>query len=219
MNYIICCDFDGTITLKDTGKELLTNLTDKNWQYYDELVINGEIGTRAALVKQWGMIDSTSMDEINSIVNRIEIDPTFKDFYKWVRKKDLMFLILSDGFKTYIKKILQNHQINDQNLEIKANDMKLENGKIKIDFLTEKCEHDCANCKYSHVQELKKNDTKIIYIGDGLSDIFPANELADIVFARENEDLANKLEEDERLITFTNFIQIKEKIEKIISNG
>lgn len=219
MNYVICCDFDGTITLRDTGKELLTNLTDKNWQYYDKLVINGEIGTRAALVKQWGMIDSTTIEEIDSIVNRIEIDPSFKEFYQWIIQKNLQFLIISDGFKTYIQKILQNHQISIPDDKIKANDMKLVSNKIEVNFLTDQCDHGCANCKYSHVKVLKKDNTKIIYIGDGLSDIFPARELGDIIFAKKDEDLAKKLVDDERVIIFSNFDQIKDEIEKLLKGN
>ncbi|NPD89533.1 MAG: hypothetical protein HGN29_12510, partial [Asgard group archaeon] len=55
---------------------------------------------------------------------------------------------------------------------------------------------------------------KIIYIGDGLSDIFPARSLADIIFAKENEDLAKELEGDSRLIIFSDFLDIKKKLEE-----
>jgi 2-hydroxy-3-keto-5-methylthiopentenyl-1-phosphate phosphatase len=99
---------------------------------------------------------------------------------------------------------------------IKANDMELIDNKISLKFLTEQCQHGCANCKYSHVSKLKEADTKIIYIGDGLSDIFPSRELADIIFAKEGEDLATTLSNDERLIKFQDFNQIRDKIQEII---
>ncbi|MHA1200609.1 MAG: MtnX-like HAD-IB family phosphatase, partial [Candidatus Heimdallarchaeaceae archaeon] len=188
-------------------------------QYYDKLVINGEIGTRAALIKQWGMIDSATIEEINSIVNRIEIDPSFKEFYQWVIDQNIQFLIVSDGFKTYIQKILQNHQISIPDNKIKANDMKLVSNKIEVNFLTNQCDHGCANCKHSHVKTLKRDNTSIIYIGDGLSDIFPARELGDIIFAKEDEDLAKKLVDDERVIIFSNFDQIKNEIEKLLKEN
>ena len=212
MNVVICCDFDGTITLADTGKVLLTNLTDKDWQYYDELVIKGKMGTREALVVQWGMIESTTTEEINKIVDGIEIDPSFIEFYDWIKKIGFKFLVLSDGFKTYINRILQNHKIQIAEKDIKSNDMELIRGKFKLKFLTPECEHNCANCKYSQVKQFKDKGNKIIYIGDGLSDIFPARELADTIFAKENEDLARELKNDSRLITFNNFSDIKEII-------
>ncbi|MHA2357748.1 MAG: MtnX-like HAD-IB family phosphatase [Candidatus Heimdallarchaeaceae archaeon] len=215
MQIAICCDFDGTITLMDTGKLLLTKLTDKDWQYYDKLVINGDIGTREALIHQWGMIEETSMGEIFKYVDQIKIDPTFKQFFNWVKKEDFRFVIISDGFETYINRILENHSITSSNFDIKANDMHLENRKIILDFLTAECEHDCANCKYSQVKELKDQGYRIIYIGDGLSDIFPARNLADIIFAKENEDLAIELEGDSRLIVFTDFSDIQNHMKNL----
>ncbi|MFW9852780.1 MAG: MtnX-like HAD-IB family phosphatase [Candidatus Thorarchaeota archaeon] len=212
MNVVICCDFDGTITLADTGKILLTNLTDKDWHYYDELVIKGEMGTREALVIQWGMIEKATTEEINKIVDGIEIDPSFIKFFGWIKKVGIEFLILSDGFKTYINRILKNHKIQIAEKDIRSNDMRLVGGKFKLKFLTPECEHNCANCKYSQVKQFKDKGNKIIYIGDGLSDIFPARELADIIFAKENEDLARELKNDSRLITFNNFSDIKEII-------
>ncbi len=213
MQVAIFCDFDGTITLEDTGKVLLTNLTEKDWQFYDKLVINGEIGTREALVNQWGMIEKTSMEEINNLVDQIEIDPTFIEFYDWIREKNLKFFIVSDGFRSYIDTIFKNHQIQIPQEDIKANDMKLIDNKIALEFLTSQCSHGCANCKYSHVQEIKNKGFKIIYIGDGLSDIFPSQSLADVIFAKENEDLAEVLKNDSRLHTFSNFAGIVEVME------
>jgi len=218
MNLAICCDFDGTITLTDTGKELLNSLTDKDWQAIDQLVINGEIGTRAALIEQWGMIEYTTMDEIFSIVDNIKIDPTFIDFSSWIEKNNIYFIILSDGFKTYIKRILGKNNIDSSDLEIKSNDMELINNRISLKFFTESCEHDCANCKYSHVLKIQENFDKIIYIGDGLSDILPAEKLADHIFARTNEDLALKLKTDSRLIEFSNFTEIQRYLEDLLDN-
>lgn len=217
MNIAICCDFDGTITLTDTGKEMLTSLTTKDWQYYDKLVINGEIGTRAALIKQWGMIEHTTMDEIYEIVDRIKIDPTFLDFYNWIKKNGIFFIILSDGFHTYITRILENHGIDSEKLEIKANDMELVDNKIHLKFLTDNCEHDCANCKYSQVLRIKEEHDKVVYIGDGLSDILPSEKLADYIIAKRNEDLARKLHNDPRLVEFSNFIDIQNFLEKILT--
>jgi len=217
MNLAICCDFDGTITLTDTGKELLDALTDKDWRSIDQFVINGEIGTRAALIEQWGMIEHTTMEEIFSIVDTIEIDPTFIDFYNWILKNNIYFIILSDGFKTYIKRILEKHKINSSELEIKSNDMELIHNKIGLQFLTNSCEHGCANCKHSHVLKIKNDFDKVVYIGDGLSDILPARELADYIFARKNEDLALKLKTDSRLIEFSNFVEIQKFLEELMS--
>lgn len=214
MPIAICCDFDGTITSMDTGKALLSNLTKEDWQAVDKFVIDGQIGTREALIKQWGMIEHTTWEEIFTIVDTIKIDPSFHDFYNWVIQKNLKFIILSDGFHKYINRILNDHEIKVESSDILANDVDLIRHKLKLSFNTPKCDHGCANCKYSHVLKLKNEGYKIIYVGDGLSDIFPSAELADIIYARNNEDLAKKLEGDKRLQVFDSFSEIKEDIEK-----
>jgi 2,3-diketo-5-methylthio-1-phosphopentane phosphatase len=214
MPIAICCDFDGTITLMDTGKALLSTLTKEDWQAVDKFVINGQIGTREALIKQWGMIEYTTWEEIFTIVDTMKIDPSFYDFYNWVIEENIMFIILSDGFQKYINRILEYNEINVDSLDILANDVDLVDNKLKLIFNTPECNHGCANCKYSHVLKLKNEGYKMIYIGDGLSDILPAAELADIIYARNNEDLAKKLEGDSRLQVFDSFSKIKEDIEK-----
>ncbi len=217
MPIAICCDFDGTITLMDTGKALLSNLTKEDWQAVDKFVINGQIGTREALIKQWGMIEHTTWEEIFTIVDMIKIDPSFYDFYNWVIQKNLKFIILSDGFHKYINRILEDHEIKAKSFDILANDVDLVDNRLKLSFNTPECDHGCANCKYSHVLKLKNEGYKIIYIGDGLSDILPAAELADIIYAKKNEDLADKLEGDCRLQIFDNFSDIQGDIEKRLS--
>ncbi|MHA1551024.1 MAG: MtnX-like HAD-IB family phosphatase [Candidatus Heimdallarchaeaceae archaeon] len=216
MPIAICCDFDGTITLMDTGKALLSNLTKEDWQAVDKFVIDGTIGTREALIKQWGMIEHTTWEEIFTIVDMMKIDPSFYDFYNWVLQKNIKFVILSDGFQKYINRILENHEIEAESLDILANDVNLVDNRLKLNFNTSVCNHGCANCKYSHVLKLKNEGYKIIYIGDGLSDILPAAELADIIYAKNNEDLAKKLEGDSRLQVFESFSKIKEDIEKLL---
>ncbi|MHA1687303.1 MAG: MtnX-like HAD-IB family phosphatase [Candidatus Heimdallarchaeaceae archaeon] len=214
MKSVIFCDFDGTITLEDTGKKILSTFTQKDWRCYDKLVIDGVIGTRDALQKQYGLIERISFEELTSIVDSIPIDPSFQSFLDWIKENGIGFIIVSDGFKQYIEEIFSSHNISYEDLDIRANSMDIIDGKVVISYLTSPCEHGCANCKYTHVKHFKDRGYKVIYIGDGLSDILPARELADLIFARAGGDLAVKLASDERLVTYTNFDQIRKNIEE-----
>ncbi len=211
MNFVIICDFDGTITKMDTGQALLNELADGDWKKYDELVIKGEIGTRQALIKQYGLV-ATTEEEYTTIVQSIKVDETFIGFFDWIKKKEISFYVISDGFQSYIEKIFRNHGIDPTEITILSNEMEIKDNKIELKFNTEPCEHGCANCKISHVKKLKERYDKVIYIGDGLSDILPAKKCADIIFARKNKDLSHVLEGDKRLINFSNFNEIKREI-------
>lgn len=214
MKFAIACDFDGTITLEDTGKLILSAFTDKDWRYYDKLVIEGKIGTREALDRQYELIENIDIHKLNQIIETVPIDPSFADFLKWVQINHIPFFIVSDGFKEYITKIFDIHDINVDSLEIYANSMTIKNNRIEISYLTPPCEHGCANCKYSHIKRYKDQNFKIIYIGDGHSDILPAKQLADIIFARKGRELAKVLTDDQRVHVFTNFNEIIRQLQQ-----
>jgi len=216
MAFVVVCDFDGTITLEDTGKKLLSSLTDENWRYYDNLVIEGKMGTREALLAQYNLIKEVDIKEVEKIISSIQIDETFFAFYRWLREKNLPFMILSDGFIENIRYILKNNGIEPNEVVIKANSAEIVNGSFQISFLTDPCEHGCANCKYSHVKKLKDQGYSVVYIGDGLSDILPAQELADYVFAKIGGDLARKLKDRNNVKIFQDFEEIRIELEKLL---
>lgn len=135
-----------------------------------------------------------------------------------MKEHNIHFIVVSDGFQEYIEEILEKEEIDSSSMDIRANNVKIVNNSLVLSFITEECEHGCANCKYSHVLDYKKKGNKIIYIGDGLSDILPARELADVIFAKEGEDLAKKLKGDPRVIEFSNFEEIKTILEEKIFN-
>ncbi len=216
MEYIIICDFDGTITTQDTGQALLTAFAPEKWKEYDEYVINGEMGTREALKNQYGLIKEAKQEEFDRVIDTIKIDQTFYDFYDWLKEQSIDFYILSDGFKEYIEKILQNNNLQKEEIKIIANSMKIEEGKVVMEFGTEPCSHGCANCKHSFVKELKKKNISVIYVGDGLSDILPA-QIANFVFAKRGRSLESIVVEnnnDKTRRIFDSFDEIKEILEK-----
>jgi len=216
MTFAIVCDFDGTITLEDTGKKLLSSLATEDWRYYDQLVIEGKMGTREALLKQYNLINDINEQKLRKIVDSIKIDPTFFRFYQWTKEKGILFEIVSDGFEKNIKKILKNNGLDPNEFIIKANNFDIKNDKIEIEFLTKKCEHGCANCKYSHVNKLKSKGYKVVYIGDGLSDILPARELADYIFAKKGGDLERNLQTMENVRVFEDFNEVLTKLEELL---
>ena len=49
-------DFDGTISLADTGVHLLDRLVGDAWHPIEDLYDNGEIGSRECLVEEWALL-------------------------------------------------------------------------------------------------------------------------------------------------------------------
>lgn len=204
---IIFCDFDGTITKEDTVAKLLRTFADEKWLYYEKLWENGQIGSKECLIGEISCIDHISEKELNNFLNNIEIDEGFIDFLNYINKKNIDLHIISDGFDLFINTILKKYNIN--NLKIFSNGMTLDNGKLKpfYPFVNLNCASQAGMCKCEIIRSVGK-PKKIIYIGDGRSDIC-ASKLADLLFAKGKlADYCSK--QDMVFIPFRNFNNIIE---------
>ena len=171
----IYCDFDGTITKKDSVNEFF-ELYAPNWMESEQLWIDGKISSRENAIIQVGLLKNVSQKQLDDYINSIEIDDYFLDFVDFVKSKNIKLTILSDGFDLFIQKVLEHH-----NLEIPyyANKLIYKNGEFSIEFpyYNEDCNKKAGMCK---CQKVKENS--FCYIGDGTSDLCIATK-ADFLFA------------------------------------
>lgn len=175
----IYCDFDGTITKKDSVNEFLEKFTGDKWLKSEKLWIEGKISSRENAIIQVGLLNDVSQKQLDNYINSIEIDDYFLEFVEFVKSKNIKFTILSDGFDLFIQKVLERY-----NLEIPyyANKLIYKNGKFNIEFpyYNENCDKKAGMCKCEKVKE-----KSFCYIGDGTSDLCIAKK-ADVLFASKN---------------------------------
>lgn len=175
----IYCDFDGTITKKDSVNEFLEKYTGDKWLESEKLWIDGKISSRENAIIQVGLLKNISKKQLDDYINSIEIDDYFLDFVDYVNSKNINLTILSDGFDLFIQKVLERY-----NLEIPyyANKLIYNDGKFNIDFpyYNENCDKKAGMCKCQKVKE-----SSFCYIGDGTSDLCIASK-ADVLFASKN---------------------------------
>lgn len=209
MNTIIVCDFDGTITKKDSLYNFFENYASKKWLEVEKLWKEGKISSKKCLTDEFELVQNLSADLIKNYIKMIEIDENFKDFLNYIKKKNIDFVIVSDGVDYFIDKILKNNDI--KNLKIITNHARFKKGNFKITFLntSDNCKNKAGCCKCEAVKNLRKIYDRIIYIGDGFSD-FCASKKADLIFAK--NDLAKYLEKEKiQHIKYNNFKEVKEK--------
>jgi 2,3-diketo-5-methylthio-1-phosphopentane phosphatase len=221
---IIMMDFDGTISQMDVAEIILTDLTSGDWQALDELFLKGEISLREAFKGQFEMIQTTP-DEMKQSALKGVIDPFFHLFIEQQllrQNSSLILAIVSDGFHFYIEQLLKPVLgSNYGQLFIYSNDVRFEklneNDKdnkqsLKVIFRNPECDHGCANCKLELVEKYQKEGFKVVYIGDGLSDFYPATE-ADLVYAKKGKRLEKYCLENK--IEHFSFSSFKELIDLI----
>jgi len=191
-NYVIFCDFDGTITKEDAINKLFETFAEKSWLAIEKSWQDGLIGSKECLEKQLNCIKNISENGLNAFIDQIKIDESFIDFINFVCRNKIDFYIVSDGFDLIISKVLNNYGI--KNIKIYSNRLEHKNNKLipYFDFHCADCNTKAGLCKCNVIKE-NHNSKKIIYIGDGLSDICAAK-FADILFAK------NKLMEYAELI-------------------
>ncbi|MBR1424751.1 MtnX-like HAD-IB family phosphatase [bacterium] len=203
----IYCDFDGTITKRDSVNGFF-EMYAPNWMESEKLWIEGKISSRENAIIQVGLLKNVSQEQLGDYINSIEIDDYFLDFVDYVKSRNIKLTILSDGFDFFIKKVLERYNLD---IPYYANKLIYENGKFNIEFpyYNEKCDKKAGMCKCEKVKE-----KSFCYIGDGTSDLCIAKK-ADILFASKNlhEYCEKKLIKHYYFETFSNIV---EKLDEVI---
>lgn len=182
-NYIIFSDFDGTITKQDTLDTVFEYYKKGLWREYIKQAQNYEITIPESFDK---ILDGLKIkkEEIEKLlIEKINIVEGFDQFLNFINTNKYPFFILSGGFNFHIQTVFNNYNI--RALKWFSNEIEYsETGtKIYVRDNNIKC-HYCGNCKIHYLLQAKKNYKKVIYIGDGLTDIFAVH-FADIVFAKD----------------------------------
>ena len=193
---LVMCDFDGTITTRDTG-----------WVVFDELGLeeawdweyrwrDREISSMECLTGQWSLVD-LSPAEMLAMVVRLETDAAFPEFVRAARAMGAEVVVASDGLSFYLDRLMRR-----MGFELCADDpepgeqrecitryvieAELTPDGIRITFphVNEACGQ-CGNCKTRHLSRLRLKYERVIYVGDGYSDRCPALQ-AKIVFAKDH---------------------------------
>ena len=181
---VVFFDFDNTISTCDVFDNMLPRFSrDDLWVQLERKWKKGKIGSRACLE---GQIRGLSIDKyvLDKYLSGIKLDPYFKKIVKGLNSSGVKMFVLSDNFDYILNRILNLNGID--NLKVYSNKLKLtKEGLIPFFPYSSDICHICAHCKTKNLLANVNRESIIIYIGDGRSDICPA-QYADIVFAKDD---------------------------------
>ena len=181
-NVLVFFDFDNTVTLFDLLDDLIKHFSiNKEWVALEEAWAAGKIGSRKCLEGQLKGVRVTKK-ELVKYLSYVRIDPGFHKVHDLLRKEGITPVILSDNFTFIINTILKNNGI--KGAKVFANSLRIKGDRLFPSFphTNLHCLR-CAHCKKKNLQKKGIRDKLILYVGDGLSDICPA-ECSDTVFAK-----------------------------------
>ena len=214
----ILCDFDGTVARDDVGNLLFKKFADgEKCKYVVDRWKRGEISSRECL-EQEAELASVSRDALNQFIAKRRLDPYFKDFVDFARRRKMEVVIVSDGLDYYIEKMLLRTGLAD--IDFYANKLRLNDHALHVRFpfydLLD-C-RSCGNCKTYHMERYKAEGFFVVYVGNGMSDRCPSK-YADFVFAK-GELLDYCRENDVESIAFDNFRDVEREIlRRFVLNG
>jgi 2-hydroxy-3-keto-5-methylthiopentenyl-1-phosphate phosphatase len=181
---LIVCDFDGTICAVDMGNMILNRFTNESWQDIDDSFVKGEIGSRVAYAGISKLLKGSRQEMLDYVTRHGRLDKGFPDFYRYCRSRGIDIRIVSDGLDFYISAIMKSHGLSE--IEYYSNSAAFTaDGGMHISFphAREVCGK-CGTCKRFVLESYRSSYKRIIYVGNGLSDVCPSGD-ADLVFAKD----------------------------------
>ena len=93
---LILCDFDGTISTKDTVNRLVReHLADPQWRFHVKRYMRGEIGSRAVYEAVAPLMRMTAAQLTEFVANHAALDPGFPTFLSWAASRGIDVKIVS----------------------------------------------------------------------------------------------------------------------------
>ena len=191
---LVLSDFDGTVSLRDTGLEMMNRLDVPAAWDLEYMWRRGEIGSQECLAAQWGLM-RTSEEELYAILDEMPLDETFPAFADFCRERGARLVIVSDGLDLYLFRLLRRLGLEGCPgtlplaapggcLPVFVNHGEWTPEGVRVEFPHADTEcWECGNCKTRELLALRPDYRRLLYLGDGYSDMCPARH-ADVLFAK-----------------------------------
>ena len=177
---IIQCDFDGTIITNNMSLLLREEFAAGAWRQLENDYLHGYLTVEQSNMLQFTLIKEPKEKLQEFICQHIEVRPGFLEFVRYCRDTGIPLVIVSSGLDFYIETVLT--QIGMRNLELHCGQTTFGKDGIIVSYTDPAGNIINEGFKIKYLDWLRKRDTNITYIGDGLSDLEAARN-ADHVFA------------------------------------
>lgn len=214
---VVLCDFDGTVAEKDVGDLLFRRFGGPSAHDAASSWMRGEISSRECLERQLAGSMCTPED-LRSFAHSCRLDPYFRDFHDFARRRGIEVVVLSDGLDFYIERMLTRHGLGS--VEFYANHLHIDERTLRVEFpwYNKRDCTDCGCCKTHHLYRYRHRGYFIVYVGNGLSDRCPS-ESADLVFAK-GELLEHCRAKRIQCLEFRNFRDVeREVLRRLVLEG
>jgi 2-hydroxy-3-keto-5-methylthiopentenyl-1-phosphate phosphatase len=216
MKIAVQIDFDGTVTEEDVSFLLLDTYVGSAWREHLEEYTSGKIPVGAFNKRVFGMMkaDRQTMTDMVLTSPRVKVRPGFRELIEYCAGKGYKIVIVSNGLRFYIEAILENLGVAGVNgLEIYAARNDFYPGGVKVAYIGPDGTELEAGFKEAYTAVLIKRGYRVVYMGDGDSDIYPSR-LAKYVFATD-QLLKRCKAENLACFPFNDFFEVIKELKRL----
>ena len=208
---LIQCDFDGTITEEDIGFFLLDAFAQGDWrrllqEYKEHKISVGHFNTQA-----FAMVKADRKTLLEAIKGKVKMRAGFQELIAYCSRRDFKLVIASNGLDFYIKAILKD--IDLENLEVHAAQTQFHSEGLEVKYIGPDGKQLDDGLKEAYIKLFLRQGYRVMYVGNGDSDIFPAK-YAHQIFAT-GELLAHCRENNLRCKPFNHLTDIVAALEPL----
>jgi len=202
MKTLVQCDFDGTVTEEDASFFILDAFAQGDWrrllrEYKEHRISVGEFNTKA-----FAMVKDDKPTLLEALKGKVKVRTGLHELVNYCLKKGFRFVIVSNGLDFYIKAVLKDLGLDS--IEVHAAQASFHPEGMKVQYVGPDGERLEDGFKEAYIKSFLKLGYRVIYMGNGDSDVAPAK-YAHHVFAT-GELLAYCRENNLKYKPFENFI-------------
>jgi 2-hydroxy-3-keto-5-methylthiopentenyl-1-phosphate phosphatase len=215
MRIAVQCDFDGTITEEDVSFLILDTFVGSQWREMWQEYLDGKIPVGTFNKRVFAMVkaDRQTLLDIVFTSDRVKVRPGFGELVDYCSQKGYKVIIVSNGLTCYIEAILENLGLDG--IEVYAAQNRFSPEGMSVEYIGPDGSEMEAGFKEAYTELLRKEGYSVVYMGNGISDIYPARQ-ASKVFA--TGDLLERCYEEKLECTpFNDFYDVVRSLETLSS--
>ena len=170
---LVQCDFDGTITIEDASFTILDAYIPEKWRSLFDEYQKGEMTVGEFNSTVFAMVKADEEILLKLIREKVSVREGFAEFVEYCRLKDYRFVIVSNGLDFYIEDILGRIGFGD--VEVHASNTVFSENGLTVRHKGPDENYLDEDVKATFTEYYLAQGYKVIYLGDGRSDILPAS--------------------------------------------
>jgi len=171
---LVQCDFDGTVTEEDVSFLLLDAFASGDWRELFRQYQGGKITVGQFNREAFAMVTADKQTLLRRVKAEVKVRTGFHELVAFCRRKNFRLVIVSNGLDFYIEKILGD--IGMAEIEVFAAQTHFSPRGLEVQYIGPDGSRLDSDFKEAYVNLFLSEGYRIIYMGNGSSDISPASQ-------------------------------------------